>query len=385
MAVLVEFGRGEAATVLGHAAADAVDPDSKLLELGFDSLAAVELIARLGAATGLQLSPNTAFDHPTPAALAEHLSALLDGAAGTRPSDGEGLFATMLREAEAGGSAGQFIDLMMQAARFRPSFDWASDPVPAGSVRLASGLTDGPLICFPTILAMSGPHQFARVARPFDDVRNVTALAFPGFLAGELLPATREDALAAAAEAVRQASAGVPPVLLGYSSGALVAVEVAALLEAAGEPPAAVVLLDPVGADSSDEGDFQTELVGQMTGAGGESQQDGAAAGPADPPLLEGGVDDVRLTAMGGYLRLFAGWQPPELATPALVVWAAERIGPPGDMASALTELARSVAEAPGNHFTLIERHAETTAEVVEEWLSSSIPTTVKDATQKEK
>ena len=79
------------------------------------------------------------------------------------------------------------------------------------------------------------------------------------------------------------------------------------------------------------------------------------------------------------------GWQPPELATPALVVWAAERIGPPGDMASALTELARSVAEAPGNHFTLIERHAETTAEVVEEWLSSSIPTTVKDATQKEK
>ena len=77
--------------------------------------------------------------------------------------------------------------------------------------------------------------------------------------------------------------------------------------------------------------------------------------------------------------------QPPELATPALVVWAAERIGPPGDMASALTELARSVAEAPGNHFTLIERHAETTAEVVEEWLSSSIPTTVKDATQKEK
>ena len=78
---------GEVAEVLGFSSGAAVDDRRGLLELGLDSLTAVELRNRLGAITGLRLPSTLIFDYPTIGALTSHVRELLAARGAPEPAE----------------------------------------------------------------------------------------------------------------------------------------------------------------------------------------------------------------------------------------------------------------------------------------------------------
>jgi acyl transferase domain-containing protein/NADPH:quinone reductase-like Zn-dependent oxidoreductase/NADP-dependent 3-hydroxy acid dehydrogenase YdfG/acyl carrier protein len=79
--VVLETVRSEVAAVLGYDSPEAIDAEVAFKDLGFDSLAAVELYNRLCQLTGLRLPTTMGFDYPTPSAVSEFICEKMSGAA----------------------------------------------------------------------------------------------------------------------------------------------------------------------------------------------------------------------------------------------------------------------------------------------------------------
>ncbi|NEB37225.1 type I polyketide synthase [Streptomyces sp. SID14515] len=73
LSVVLESMLADVAAVLGHATHGELDPNRAFRDMGFDSLAGVELRNRLRGATGLALPATAVFDYPTPSLLARQI------------------------------------------------------------------------------------------------------------------------------------------------------------------------------------------------------------------------------------------------------------------------------------------------------------------------
>lgn len=355
--VVLDLVLGRTTEVLGQGAAEAVTADSPFLEMGFDSLTAIELRNHLSSATGLRLPAGLAFAHPTPAALAAFLNGELTGTVEEAPRErrdtsDSALVDLFVRTCEQGMIV-QGLDLIWAASQVRPTFD-GPDQIsePRVPVRLSKEGGGVRLICLPSVLMISGVQEYARFAGGVRGLREVDVIPQPGFAAGEPLPASIEAVTRVLADAVVECAEGRPFVLVGRSSGGWVSHAVVERLERLGHPPRASAMMDtPHPSDLATMPTLETNVVerGEMLGI----------------------MDGVRLTAMGAYLRLFRDWRPGPVRTPTVVLRPEEpTFDREGVAVPPFTwDLPHDVLRVPGDHFTMLEGHVDVVGRALHDWL----------------
>ncbi|MFI1919551.1 type I polyketide synthase [Nocardia sp. NPDC020380] len=369
--ILLETVRQYAARILGHDDATAIGADDQFLSVGFDSLTALELRNRLAAALGVALLPTVVFSSGTPAKLAELVAAEWKSAptdsraAASQPAAASDTnpVGTLFRRLGRRGKADEAIDLLKNASALRTEFRTAAElrgtDEPPQLIRITAHDDAPELVCLGSLVALGGGHQYARFVAQFRGTYGASALSAPGFVAAERLPSSMEALFDYQAEEILEQVGGDRPlVLLGSSSGGIVAHGVAGQLEQRGVHPAAIVLLDTY--LSSDKAMTQFNNV-LLQGMFDREEQ-------AVP------MDDARLTAMGKYFRLLDDYRPPLVSAPTLLVRASSPLGESapavGDWRSSWPG-AHTVVDVPGDHFSILEQHSATTAGAVSDWLES--------------
>nr|BAO66541.1 type I polyketide synthase [Streptomyces sp. MJ635-86F5] len=364
----------EAAALLGHRGPEDVDADRGFLESGFDSLTATQLRSRINAATGLRLPPMVVFDSKTPARLVQHIRTQWHtGAASSEAPGSDGhlvgsgaaeTLTALWREGILAGDVPKTFTMLRAVADLRPEFASLAE---LESLPEPTTLSEGPrgprLICVSTPMVAGGGHQHARLAAHFRGKRSVTGLALPGFGDGERLPATAAAAVEAVAEEVLRAAREEPFVLVGLSSGGILAYAVAHLLEHGEQArPAGVVLLDSYAvADHGMPAGFEHMTHRLM-----------------ELETRFGPYRSAELTAMSRYFHFLPEFTRASLKAPVLFV-GAEKTFIPETGSGDLPEFpkarpwdpAHDFVASSANHFTLIEEDAEETAGIIDQWLAS--------------
>ncbi|MFI0731688.1 SDR family NAD(P)-dependent oxidoreductase [Streptomyces sp. NPDC021225] len=371
---LLELVQTHAATVLGHTGTGTIEAKREFRAMGFDSLTVIELRNRLVHATGCRLPATVVFDHPTPMALAQDLLTRLTAgkpgaASGVAKDSGGGgaasvedtpdTVASMFLDSCTSGRAGAGIELIKAASRLRPTFDRpGGECLLPEATRLARGDKQPLLVCFPTIAGPPDHRHYAGFASALENSHDVWHVPLPGFAAGERLPATVDAVAELLSDTARKCADGAPFALVGQCAGGWFAHEVAHRLESLGMAPAGVVLMDTYPPDDS-------ALVFETAMNNGMWERVRS--------LVR--VDHAMVSAMGGYLRVFADWTPAEIATPTLLLRARDpfpgRTGEPlegFDVRPSWT-LPHTVVDVPGNHLNMLADHAGSTARCVHAWL----------------
>ncbi|GAA0461403.1 hypothetical protein GCM10009544_24900 [Streptomyces stramineus] len=378
---LLELVREEVATVLGHPGAAAVDPGRSFTELGFDSLTGVLLRNRLGALTGVTLPATVVFDRPSAQELAGHLHEELGGALpeGAERTSATGAarratarapqtLASLYRRVCETGDVVSAMHLLVTASLALPVFEHADRARHAlPPLELATGAAGPALVCFPGFSPGLGRPWHTALASSFGGERDVLEVRHPGVAHGDAVPSGWETLVDLHADTVRHHLGDRPYAVLGSSMGGCPAHSVAARLAATGTPPVGLVLLDTY--------HVTPEL----------EDEPWLLALPARVPLRMGerfdtAVDDVSVAALGAYTRMARGWRPEPTDVPTLLLRAAEppprppARGGPGTRAGyrrASWPVPHTAVDVPGDHWSMAEEHARTTAEAIRAWLGT--------------
>jgi mycoketide-CoA synthase len=395
--LIVDLVRGELALLLGYQAPENVEMELSFLELGLDSMSQVMYRNRLNALTGLRLPGAAMFDNPTPALLVRQIRAELcapglpsgSGAprrGRDRSRDGRRYVASaglppladaipgqrvplahslggLYEQAAATGKLAEIMRLIIGLAAFRPAFSAPSEleHVPS-PISVSQGVATPRLICLPSFVGRSGAREYVRFAREFRGIRPVSVIPAPGFVEGEPLAASADALIGVHAENIKRSVNDAPFVLIGYSSGGLAAQALATHLKSTKSAPAALVLMDtdPLDKEVMSEGHYWPFISGQVL---------------ADIRQQEDAGDDAWLTAFAHYFTLdWTGLRPADI--PTLMIRSGDFM--PGleenqaynDMSLSFSSDVTTV-RVPGDHFTMMTDHADTTARAVSEWLAT--------------
>ncbi|WP_169338146.1 type I polyketide synthase [Nocardia vinacea] len=361
------------AASLGHGSGDMIDPTAPFTELGFDSLAGVEFRNRLTKATGLALPSTLVFDHPTARGLAEYLGSrmteILDtaveasatavraGAAAPRTSGTRGGLTDLVLAAHRRGRVGAALPMLRESAMLVETFATAVElPVRPTPIPLSRGASGPAIICVPSFVVGTGPHQFGGLARELGADHTVSALRLPGTRPGELMPASWNALLDSLAATVADVGDARPIVLVGYSAGGAIAHALAHRLESDGRAIAAVILLDTYSpADPEQSREVLVSAIGAVL--------------ELDSAITE--ISDHGLIAMAKYAQIFDERQPLPIAAPTFDLRAATQL--PGlnlaEPVAAWLHTSQRV-EIDADHFSIIGSASTAAAAEIRRWLA---------------
>ncbi|MET8585863.1 type I polyketide synthase [Streptomyces collinus] len=424
-AALEDLIRAEVAAVLGHTDPSAVDRDFP--ELGLDSLMSVLLRNRLSLLTGVPLAATVVHDRSNVRDLAAHVHAELSAALPEGPPDGPGTddpgtdasgagmaesdvpradvpkedasdstdrpptlrpaptptaaptptparppmpaprgasgsraghtLPALYRKVCETGDVVSAMHLLVTASLGAPSFGSDdADRHELSPLRPATGAAGPALVCVPGFAPGMGRPWHAGLAACFDGERDVHELRHPGVDDGAAVAGDLRTLAGLHAATVRRHLCGRPYVVVGHSMGGTAAHAVTERLVADGAPPAGLVLVDSYHVTPDREAEpWLLALPARVPLAMGER--------------FDSAVDDLTLLSMGAYTRMIRAWESQPTGVPTLLVRATQPLpGMPERWRSAWPG-AHDTVDVPGNHLSMLEEDARTTAAAVRDWI----------------